>query len=89
LPAAGAAYRQFLVTVTQTTAVLEPVYQAMVERVRSSDSIHTDDTPVPVLYASLPKRERRDSGFTAATGGIPTRFRITRRVVDVMAGWRF
>lgn len=27
----------------------------MVERVRSSESIHTDDTPVPVLDASLPK----------------------------------
>jgi len=41
--------------VMQTAAVLEPVYQAMVERVRSSESIHTDDTPVPVLDASLPK----------------------------------
>ena len=39
----------------QTAAVLEPVYQAMVQRVRSSESIHTDDTPVPVLDASLPK----------------------------------
>jgi hypothetical protein len=39
----------------QAAAILEPVYQAMVERVRSSDSIHTDDTPVPVLNASLPK----------------------------------
>ncbi len=39
----------------QTAAVLEPVYQAMVERVRSSESIHTDDTSVPVLDASLPK----------------------------------
>jgi hypothetical protein len=39
----------------QAAAILEPVYQAMVERVRSSESIHTDDTPVPVLDASLPK----------------------------------
>ena len=39
--------------VMQTAAVLEPVYQAMVERVRSSESIHTDDTPVSVLDASL------------------------------------
>jgi transposase len=39
----------------QTAAVLEPVYQTMVERVRSTESIHTDDTPVPVLDASLPK----------------------------------
>lgn len=39
----------------QAAAILEPVYQIMVERVRSSDSIHTDDTPVPVLDASLPK----------------------------------
>jgi transposase len=39
----------------QAAAVLEPVYQMMVERVRSSESIHTDDTPVPVLDASLPK----------------------------------
>ena len=39
----------------QTAAVLEPVYRAMVQRVRSSESIHTDDTPVPVLDASLPK----------------------------------
>jgi hypothetical protein len=41
--------------VMQTAAVLEPVYQAMVEGVRSSESIHTDDTPVPVLDVSLPK----------------------------------
>jgi transposase len=39
----------------QTAIVLEPVYQAMVDRVRSSESIHTDDTPVPVIDASLPK----------------------------------
>ena len=39
----------------QAAAILEPVYQVMVERVRSSESIHTDDTPVPVLDASLPK----------------------------------
>ncbi len=39
----------------QAAAILEPVYQTMVERVRSSESIHTDDTPVPVLDASLPK----------------------------------
>lgn len=39
----------------QTAAIVEPVYQAMVERVRSSESIHTDDTSVPVLDASLPK----------------------------------
>ena len=39
----------------QAAAILEPVYQAMIARVRSSESIHTDDTPVPVLDASLPK----------------------------------
>jgi transposase len=39
----------------QAAAILEPVYQAMVERVRSSESIHTDDTPVPVLDPGLPK----------------------------------
>ncbi len=39
----------------QTATVLEPLYQAMVERVCSSASIHTDDTPVPVLDANLPK----------------------------------
>ena len=39
----------------QAGAVLEPVYRAMVERIRSSESIHTDDTPVPVLDACLPK----------------------------------
>ena len=39
----------------QAAATLEPVYHAMAERVRSSESIHTDDTPVPVLDASLPK----------------------------------
>ena len=39
----------------QAAAILEPIYQAMVERIRSSESIHTDDTPVPVLDASLPK----------------------------------
>ena len=39
----------------QAAAILEPVYLAMVERVRTSESIHTDDTPVPVLDLSLPK----------------------------------
>jgi transposase len=39
----------------QAAAILEPVYRAMIARVRASDSIHTDDTPVPVLDASLPK----------------------------------
>jgi transposase len=39
----------------QAAAILELVYQAMIARVRASDSIHTDDTPVPVLDASLPK----------------------------------
>jgi transposase len=39
----------------RAAAMLEPVYQMMVERVCSSESIHTDDTPVPVLDASLPK----------------------------------
>ncbi len=39
----------------QAAVVLEPVYQAMVDRIRSSESIHTDDTPVRVLDASLPK----------------------------------
>jgi len=39
----------------QAAAILEPVYQTMVGRVRASESIHIDDTPVPVLDASLPK----------------------------------
>ncbi|QDT73658.1 Transposase IS66 family protein [Lacipirellula limnantheis] len=39
----------------QSAAVLEPVYQEMVDRIRLSESIHTDDTPVRVLDASLPK----------------------------------
>lgn len=39
----------------QAAAILEPIYQAMIARVRASESIHTDDTPVPVLDASLPK----------------------------------
>jgi len=33
---------------------LEPLYGLMVERVRRSHVIHTDDTPVPVLDAQLP-----------------------------------
>jgi len=33
---------------------LEPLYQSMVERVRMSKVIHTDDTPVPVLDPALP-----------------------------------
>jgi transposase len=41
--------------VMQASAILEPVYQSMIERVRASESIHTDDTPVPVLDSSLPK----------------------------------
>jgi transposase len=41
--------------VIQVAAMLEPVYQAMIARVRASESIHTDDTPVPVLDSSLSK----------------------------------
>ncbi len=39
----------------QTADLLEPLYRLMIERVRSSDAIHTDDTPVPVLDRALPK----------------------------------
>ena len=39
----------------QTADLLEPLYRLMVERVCSSDPIHTDDTPVPVLDPTLPK----------------------------------
>lgn len=39
----------------QTAEVLEPLYRLMIERVRSSAVIHTDDTPVPVLDPALPK----------------------------------
>jgi transposase len=41
--------------VMQAAAILDPIYQAMIARVRASKSIHTDDTPVPVLDISLPK----------------------------------
>lgn len=39
----------------RTADLLEPLYRLMIERVRSSDAIHTDDTPVPVLDPTLPK----------------------------------
>ncbi len=39
----------------QTADILEPLYRLMIERVRSSAVIHTDDTPVPVLDPALPK----------------------------------
>ena len=39
----------------QTAELLEPLYRLLVERVRSSAVIHTDDTPVPVLDPALPK----------------------------------
>jgi|GEM_PF-3319822 len=39
----------------QTADLLEPLYRLMIERVRSSAVIHTDDTPVPVLDPALPK----------------------------------
>lgn len=39
----------------QTAELLEPIYRAMLQRVCDSASIHTDDTPVPVLDPSLPK----------------------------------
>lgn len=39
----------------QTAELLEPLYRLMIERVRSSAVIHTDDTPVPVLDPALPK----------------------------------
>jgi transposase len=39
----------------QTAELLEPLYRLLIERVRSSAVIHTDDTPVPVLDPALPK----------------------------------
>jgi len=38
-----------------TAQLLEPLYQLMVQRVRHSHVIHTDDTPVSVLDPMLPK----------------------------------
>lgn len=38
----------------QTAELLEPLHQLLIERVRSSKAIHTDDTPVPVLDAERP-----------------------------------
>ena len=38
-----------------TAQLLEPLYQLMVDRVRRSRVIHTDDTPVSVLDPMLPK----------------------------------
>jgi transposase len=43
-----------------TADLLEPLYALMVERVRRSHVIHTDDTPVPVLDPTL--------GHTAGSG---------------------
>lgn len=37
----------------QTAELLEPLYALMVQRVRCSHVIHTDDTPVPVLDPTL------------------------------------
>jgi hypothetical protein len=37
----------------QTADLLAPIYNAMIERVRRSRVIHTDDTPVPVLDPTL------------------------------------
>lgn len=39
----------------QTAEILEPLYRLLIERVRSSAVIHTDDTPVPVLDSALPQ----------------------------------
>jgi len=39
----------------RTADLLEPLYQRMVDRVRQSAVIHTDDTPVSVLDRTLPK----------------------------------
>jgi len=39
----------------QTSDILEPLHTLMIERVLSSQVIHTDDTPVPVLDPELPK----------------------------------
>lgn len=39
----------------RTADLLQPLYQRMVDRVRTSAVIHTDDTPVSVLDPSLPK----------------------------------
>lgn len=73
----------------QAAAILEPVYQAMIERVRSSDSIHTDDTPVPVLDASLPKT--RTARFWVYCGDWRNRFTVydytTSRKRDGPAGF--
>lgn len=39
----------------QTADMLEPLSRLMIERVRNSAALHTDDTPVPVLDPALPK----------------------------------
>lgn len=39
----------------RTADLLEPLYRRMIDRVRTSAVIHTDDTPVSVLDRSLPR----------------------------------
>lgn len=41
--------------VLQTAEILEPLYRLLIDRVCTSEAIHTDDTPVPVLDPNLPK----------------------------------
>jgi transposase len=50
----------------QAAKLLEPLYDLMVERVRKSAVIHTDDTPVPVLDPDLPNT--RDGRFWVYVG---------------------
>lgn len=51
----------------RTADLLEPLYRRMVDRVRHSTVIHTDDTPVSVLDHSLPKT--RTGRFWVYIGG--------------------
>lgn len=62
----------------QTAELLDPLYQLLIERVRSSAVIHTDDTPVPVLDPALPKTRTARLWCTAGTGGTLSRCTTTR-----------
>jgi hypothetical protein len=50
-----------------TAAALQPLVDALAADILASDTLHVDDTPVPVLAPARPRRA--DCGPTCATSG--------------------
>ena len=52
-----------------TAAALNPLIDALAAEVMASDTLHVDDTPVPVLAPGAGRPRPDGYGFTSATSG--------------------